>query len=435
MFKQAYCRGIQVALLQSGHVAYSDGSDAIKVADYVANRVDFDPTKVSQEVTAKIAGHLIDASREVQKKTSNFKAASFNKLASWDEVHKLASDHAVHLMELAEKQAEGSTIEGGDKGNTQGESPQGETKMDSSQRPPGYAENSRGSTDVDTRPGAVGKEQEQPNKPAESPSKDNSVQEQSRTAGDLAALMKKIAEGSTILGGDKGNKEPTTGEGKMDAAMRPPGYAVLPSQGSLGELMNQVKGPAVVGRETPHPNAPSETPGGSNSLTQHSAKAAEDEAWMSIFKKTASECVPHMPTHLSEDEKIAHTRACMGMTTQEKAAYLVGVQKQAQERVAAATALPPGSRTDNYAAHNPDATHSRPGAYDGRRNNQGTKSAELPDFIREKMEGKKDDDGKEKGENPFAKKDDDKSEDKEKEAAMRAHLGRIHAAIQAGSQR
>lgn len=442
MFKKAYCRGIQLALIQNGNVAYSDGGDAIKVADYIAERVDFDPSKVTPEITKKIAGHLIDASKEVQKHQPNFKAASFTKVASWDDVHKLASDNAVHLMEQAEKMAEGSTIEGGDKGNTQGESPQGETKMDSAQRPEGYATNSLGKTEVDTKPGAVGSEKDQPNKPAESPSGSNSVTEQ-RTAS-LADLMKKVAEGSTILGGDKGNKEPTTGEGKMDLAQRPAGYAVLPSQGALGELMSQAKGPAIVGRETPHPNKPGESPGGSNSLTEHSGKAAAEDPWLTVFKKTASECVPYMPTDLSEEEKIAHVRACMGLQLEEKAAYLKGLQAQAQERVAAAPAqVPPGSRSDGYSQHSPEATHSRPGAYDGRKGNQGTKAAEFPDFLRDKMEGKKDDEGGEKKEetksdNPFAKKDEGgekKDDDKEKEAAMRAHLGRIHDAMRAGAQR
>jgi hypothetical protein len=443
MFKQAYCRGTQLALIQSGHVAYSDGSDAIKVADFIAERIDFDPANVSPEITKKIAGHLIDASKEVQKSQPNFKAASFGKIESWDAVHKIASDNAVDLMAKAEKVAEGSTIEGGDKGNPQSDSPQGETKMDAADRPPGYATNSLGHTEVDTKPGAVGSEKDQPNKPTESPSGSNSVTEQ-RTAS-LADIMRKVAEGSTILGGDKGNQEPTTGEGKMDLAMRPAGYALLPSQGALGELMNQVKGTAVVGRETAHPNAPAQGVSGTNSLTEHSAKAAAEDPFLTLFKKTASEVVPYMPMSISDDAKVAHVRACMGMQLEEKAAYLKGLQ--AQERTAGAPPeVPPGARGDKYQQHSPEATHSRPGAYDGRTGNQGTKAAELPDFLRDKMEGKKDDgekkDDDKKSDNPFAKKDDDdkksdnpfakKDDDKEKEAAMRAHLGRIHDAMRAG---
>lgn len=406
MFKQAYCRGVQLVLTQNGNASYSDSDQAIKVADYVADKVDFDPSNVTPAQTHRIASLLVEASAEIQRNQPRFKAASFEPVKTWDEVIKLGSANAVQLMEMAEKSAEGSTIEGGDKGNMPAQSPVGETKMDVAARPPGYAENSQGRTEIDTRPGAVGSEKDQPAAPAQSPSGSNSVTEQ-RTAASLADMIRKIAEGSTILGGDKGNMMGSSAEAKMDEAQRPPGYGVLPSQGSLGALMNEVRGPAIIGRETPHPNAPSETPGGGNSLTQHSAKAAaEDDAWLVVFKKTAALVVPHMPASLPQETKIAHVRACMGMQPLEQAHYLLGLQT--------------GERR----------------ASDG----------ELPAFIREKQEERKE---KEDKENPFAKKDDkmdgnpfakkeDKKDDKkddaekeEKEAAMRGHLSRIEAAMRA----
>jgi hypothetical protein len=438
MFKHAYVRGIQTALINQGAAAFPDKTTAEKVADYIADRIDIDLTKpVPGETTRKIATDVVAASDWIAKQPG-FKAAAWNKLASWDDVLKLAEDNATALMEKA---AEGSTIEGGDKGNTEGESPAGETKMDVSQRPPGYAENSLGKTDVDTRPGAVGKEETQPNAPKETDSKDNSVQEHSRTASlTLDRLFRKAAEGSTILGGDKGNKEMTSAEAKMDASQRPPGYAVLPSQGALGEMMKHVTGPAVIGRETAQPNGPSESPSGSNSLTQHSAKAAGEDPYIALFKKTAAEINQYLPNTYGEDEKVAAVRACMGLTLQEKAHYLHGLQKEAQEKVAAApAAVPPGSRSDGYTQHSPEATHSRPGAYDGRKGNQGTKAAEdLPPFMK-KDDDKKDDD-KEKSE----KKDDDgdgekkslppwMKEEKEKEAALRNELRRITEAQRASS--
>ncbi len=449
MFKQAYARGVALAVIQGGRAQFEYGGDAIKVADYIADKLDFDPANPG-DATAKIANTVIDASNRVRQQRPGFKAASFNRVETQADLEKIAQANATHLMEEAEKRAEGSTIEGGDKGNTQGESQQGETKMDAAQRPPGYAEDSRGKTEVDTRPGAVGKEQDQPNKPHESPAGENSVTEQSRTAS-LADMMRKIAEGTTILGGDKGNKEPTTAEGKMDMSQRPAGYAVLPMQGGLGELMNQAKGPAIIGRETPQPNGPSESPSGSNSVTQHSAKAAAEDPWIAVFKKTATECFPYIPASLSEDEKTAHVRACMGMQIAEKAAYLKGLQASVQERTAAApAAVPPGSRSDGYAQHSSDATHSRPGAYDGRKGNQSKAAEEggLPFFMRkedDKDEKKDDDKDDKKHENPFAKKDenpfakkddekDDKEDEKGKEAAMRDHVRRIEHAMRAGTR-
>ncbi len=435
MFKHAYVRGIQTALVNGGAAAFPDKSTADKVADYIADHIDIDMSKaVPRETTHKIATDIVAAS-DYLKKQPNFKAAAFNKLGTWDDVQKLAEMNAEALMEKA---AEGSTIEGGDKGNDEPQAPAGETKMDVSQRPPGYATDSRGKTDVDTRPGAVGKEEEQPNAPKETDKKDNSPQEQSRTASaTLAELFQKAAEGSTIMGGDKGNKptEVLHAEGKMDQQQRPVGYATfgVSGVGGLGEVMKQVTGPAVVGRETAHPNAPAETDKKPNSVQQHSAKAAEEDPYIVLFKKTAAEINQYLPTDLHEDAKIAAVRACMGMNMQEKAHYLVGLQKEAAEKTAAAPpAVPPGSRTDGYKAHNADATHSRPGAYDGRKGNQGTKSAEdLPPFM--KKDEKKDDDGDADDKEKSEKKDDGEKKDlppwmkeeKEKEASLREHMRRI----------
>jgi hypothetical protein len=439
MFKHAYVRGIQTALVNSGAAAFPDETTAAKVADYIADRVDIDPLKgVSREATHKIGTDLVAASDWI-KQQPGFKAASFNKLATWEDVAQLADRNATQLMTKA---AEGSTIEGGDKGNTQAEAPAGETKMDASQRPPGYAEDSRGKTEIDTRPGTVGKEEEQPNKPKETDSKDNSVQEHSRTAS-LADLFRKSAEGSTIMGGDKGNTAMSSAEAKMDAAQRPAGYAVLPTQGALGAMMNLVGGPAVVGKETAQPNKPGESPSGSNSVTQQSAKAAAEDPYIALFKKVAAEVHEYLPGGLHENAKIAAVRACMGMTTEEKAYYLRGLQKEAADASTGSSSLPPGSRGDRYREHNPDATHSRPGAYDGRSGNQGTKQADdlppfmkkdekdekkdddkekdkggMPDFIREKIEGKKHEEGESKKE-------------EHKEASLRDFFRRIDAAQRA----
>lgn len=422
MFKNAYVRGVANALINGGHVLFPDEISAAKIADFIAPRVAFEPQngQVSKEATAKIAEAIVDASNYL-KKQPGFKAASFSKVASVEDLGKLAYAHAMDLMQKA---AEGSNIEGGDKGNTEMSS--AEAKMDASARPGGYAENSLGKTDVDTKPGAVGKEQDQPNKPAESPAGSNSVVEQSRTASlaDLIARAK-VAEGSTIMGGDKGNKEPTTAEGKMDMGQRPAGYAVLPSQGSLGELMKQYGSSSAVGKETTHPNGPSESPSGSNSLTETSAKSAED-AFMVVFKKTAAEIAPHLPISLHEEAKIAHVRACMGMNTEEKAHYLTGLQKNAADKTASGTAAP---------------KHEH---YNGRTANQAAKVAEMPAFIQEKIDAKKNegsekkdddkkDDGDKKDANPFAKKDDDKDEkkDDEKSAQLRDTFRRINASLKA----
>ncbi len=415
MFKHAYVRGIQSALINSDAVAFPDEATATKIADHIADKLDVDVSKpVPHEMNRKIAEEIVAASDWIKKNQPNVKAASFAKLASWNDV-RAAGDH--HAEQVMTKAAEGSTIEGGDKGNKEMSS--AEAKMDASQRPEGYATNSLGKTDVDVRPGAVGKEEDQPNKPAETPSGSNSVTEQSRTAS-IADIFRKAAEGSTIMGGDKGNKEPSTGEGKMDMSQRPAGYASLPHQGAPGALMPMTG--AVVGKETPHPNGPSESPSGTNSVIQHS-KAAGEDPYVALFKKTANEIVQYIPHELSESDKIAHVRACMGMTLDEKARYLGALQrdvKEAAEKAAAASAAP--------------QTSGR--VYDGRNANQRPKAAEeggLPPFLMGKKDDDKKDGDKDKDDKPAFmsdKKDDDKKDEEEKkEAALRDHVARISAAL------
>jgi hypothetical protein len=413
MFKEAYVRGIQNCMIQSGHVSFPDENSAAKIASYIADHIELSPLDgpVSREVTASVVGHIIDASKELARQ--GYKAGSFAKVASVQDLGQLAHAHAIDLMQKA---AEGSTIEGGDKGNKENQSTQAEAKMDEKHRPEGYATDSRGTTAVDTKPGEVGKQQTSPAAPAESPIGDNSV---TRTAS-LEDLIRKVAEtGSTIMGGDKGNKEMSSSEAKMDKAQRPEGYAVLPSQGSLGQVMAQVSGAAVVGKEVAQPNKPSNSPAGSNSVVETSHKAAAEDPFLALFKKTAAEVVPYLPL-MDEAQKVGHVRALMGLTTEEKAAYINGLNKDAAEKTAAS--LPPG--TQSYSEeHNPDKTHSRPGAYDGRKGNQGTKHAgDLPAFLEnmkdkdEKKEEKKEDKG-EKSESKSEEKKEEKEEKKEEKAA------------------
>jgi hypothetical protein len=320
MFKRAFVRGIQSQLVKNDRAVYPDTKVASEIADYIADNVDFDPGNVTYDKVAELANHLIDASNALLDR--GFSAGPSVKTASLQSLEKLAHDNVIELMHKA---AEGSTIEGGDKGNK--EPTTGEGKMDSSARPAGYAENSQGSTAVDTKPGAVGAESDNPNKASNSPAGSNSITEQ-RTAALLSAI--KVAMGSTIAGGDKGNTEPTTGEGKMDAAARPDGYAVLPHRGADDAIKAMVGGAAVIGKEVAHPNQVANTPGGSNSIVAQT-KAANEDPYIALFKKVAAEVHPFLPAAAPAEQKVAHVRAMMGMDTTEKAAFIANLYKVAGE--------------------------------------------------------------------------------------------------------
>ena len=424
MFKKAYARAVMTGLVQSGLAEFPSPEKAAAVSDYIADHLEiplFDEktgaaVAMPVGVTAKIAEAVIDAANYF--KQNGEKTASFAKLASYEDLAKVAHIHVLDLM----KKAEGSTIEGGDKGNTEPTTAEG--KMDEKNRPVGYAENSRGSTAVDTKPGAVGKEEEHPSSPPNSPAGTNSVVEQTHTAS-LHEMIRKMAEGSTILGGDKGNKEPTTAEGKMDMGQRPAGYAVLPSQGAAGAIPALVTGPAIVGRETPAPNGPANSPAGSNSVIEHSQKAAEDQAFLMVFKKTANEVMPFLePLGLSDDEKIAHVKTMMGYNMEQKAAHITALSRS--KTAAAQTAPVPAPAPSGYAHYN------------GKNANQKT-GGELPAFLaamNEKKEEKKEEGGEKKEEKGEEKKEEKKDEEKkdeekndEKKGSLLDRIRNIAAAV------
>lgn len=425
MFKKAFVRGITQGLVASGYAAFPDEDTQAKVADYIADHVDiplFEEKTGSVieppfSVKVAVANHILDAAQDLQAR--GFRPSEPVKIASVEDLAKLAHVNTIHLMRLAE----GSTMEGGDKGNAEANSAEG--KMDERQRPVGYAENSRGTSDVDTRPGAVGKEQEHPNAPAQTDHKPNSVQEASKSAAELGRLIKKLGGmGSTLTGGDKGNHEPTTAEGKMDLAARPMGYAQLPSQGAAGAIPALATGAAIMGREMSHPNGPANSPSGTNSVTQHSAKAAsvEEQAHLVLFKKVAAETVPHMPPGLSDQERIAHINTMLGFNPEQKARYLVDLQrsKTASAQPASTGSLPTGHPYGTE--HNPQVSHST-ARYDGRNANQ----KQAGDIAQMVAEMKKDDEKhEEKGEKHEEKKDD--ADDKKDEKNANANfLARIRA--------
>ncbi len=399
MFNRAYVRGVQSALIQSNRLSYPNEKSAGETADYIADRLGELPlmdkegsaVPVNQNITAKIASYLLDGDREFKKVgcVTSHRA----KLASADDFAKLAHAQVVTLM----KKAEGSNMEGGDKGNDEPTTAEG--KMDEKNRPPGFAEDSLGKTEVDTKPGAVGKESDQPAGPSNTPSGSNSAEEQSRTAS-FNRMLRKLAEGSNMEGNDKGNQEPTTAEGKMDEKNRPAGYAVLPNAGDLGAMAALSSGSAIIGKEMPNPAGPSNSPSGTNSVIEHTNKAANAE-YIELFKKTAKAVMPYLPASLSEDEKIAQIRILLPMSVEKKAEHIFAL------KTAAATPV----------AGTPGKTASGK-RYDGRQANQRPKAAELGDLL-QSMENH---DGGDKKKNDGDDDADDKKtcddKGKEKDASL-----------------
>jgi hypothetical protein len=194
-------------------------------------------------------------------------------------------------------------------------------------------------------------------------------------------------------GNDKGNDEPTTAEGKMDEKNRPAGYAVLPNTGDLGAMAALSSGSAIIGKEMPNPAGPSNSPSGTNSVIEHTNKAANAE-YIELFKKTAKAVMPYLPASLSEDEKIAQIRILLPMSVEKKAEHIFALKTAAAAPASAA----PGKTASGK-------------RYDGRQANQRPKAAELGDLLqsmenhdggdKKKNDGDDDDDKKKKSGKSF----------------------------------
>jgi hypothetical protein len=370
VFKRAYCRGITTALVQSGHAAFPSDEMAAKVADYIADNiegVDLNAAIPADE-TAKIATHVIDASNSFKQRGQQ--PGPTAKVASVEDLQKHAHLHAVDLMEKA---AEGSNYTGGDKGPVVATSAEG--KADEKDRPDSYAANARGDI-LHNVPAAahVGVEEKQPAEPHNHPDGTNSLTEASKS-GSLNELMKKIAITVPV---PPGGKDPRiSAESKAEEKDRPKEYARLPHQGALGEMMKLIGAEATVGKEMKQPSMPHHAVPGTNSLTETSKISAEDP-YIALFKKVAQEVHPHLPAGLTDDQKVAHIRSVMGLTTQEKAHYLTGLQKQAAEKVS-------GEVPPQFAEH----MHKKDdGEKKDEKKDEGDKKDEakhdLPDFMKKK---------------------------------------------------
>lgn len=424
LFKRAFARGVNDELVRLGYVRYPTKEAADEIADAVGDQMPIEPAgeAVPPEVAADVATQLVDAANTLVEAVSagapggeatpegeaampppemaaQMEDAAKQSSAEDIDTRAYKQAEAVMIKAAAQtKQALGSTIEGGDKGNTMADSPQAETIMENKDRPQGAYVTGVGKTQYPVGQGHVGNEEVPApnisNSPGESPSGTNSVIQQSKMGSALQQIIQKVAAGmgSTIEGGDKGNTlseaGAATGEGKIEADRRPAGYANV----GVGNTDFPL-GAGVVGSEQAHPDQPGASPGGTpgpaNSVTEWSAteengpKAASDNtAYLTLFRQTAEKTAEHMPVNLSEEQKIAHIRQMMGMTDVERSEYIGGLHKEA-------------GATDDEAVHaaqkHAECSRKRyENSYGRKRRNRlgdNQKSAgEMPEALKEKVE-------------------------------------------------
>lgn len=345
LFKRAFARGVNDELIRLGRVRYPTKQAADAIADAVGDQMPVEPAaeEVPAEVAADVATTLVESANQLLEATGTTPGEPMIEEAAKEsaaaDIDTRAGQQALAVMQKAaaetEKAAMGSTIEGGDKGNDLAQAVQGEAVMENKNRPQGMHVTGVGNTAMPVGAGTVGTETlPAPNAPGETGNTDaNSVIHASKMGSVLQNIIQKVAMGSTIQGGDKGNKldqaGAVTGEGALEAARRPEGYAVT----GVGNTEFPL-GAGSVGTEVAHPDQPGAgdmaVPGPANSVTAWSAanKSASDNAYVQLFRKTAHVTAPFLP-NMTDEAKVAHVRQMMGMNTTEQAGYVGMLHKEA----------------------------------------------------------------------------------------------------------
>lgn len=138
------------------------------------------------------------------------------------------------------------------------------------------------------------------------------------------ALLNKLAAGGSLTGSKTNTPEDAAKHdqtAKLDQQNRSTNEYLV----GVGNTKMPNKGQQLhVEHRSDQPGTKEKSP---STVPSKETKSAADEAFMVIFRKTAEEVGPHLPTHLEDEAKIAHVRKMMGMTAQERAEYLASLGK------------------------------------------------------------------------------------------------------------
>lgn len=397
LFKRAAARGIATELVRTGMCSFPSKTAMDEAADAVADAAPPEMPEVAPpeghkpDDVAMIANQLIQLAQQLMASAGPQGPAGAEdvaKMSAADDYDTLASNVAVECMDKAAAEAKiaSGLMHGGDAQNTPeaASSTNEVAELDKKQRPQGKYLEGVGKTTHNTEGGAIGDLSKNPVQPSNSVSGTNSVNK----AAAYSAIIQKFA-GALIKGGDKGNtpaQAAATNEvAKLDLKQRPAGKYLV----GQGNANIDVPNEAHIGREHAATVMPSNTPGGSNSVTQASKMSSDQEMYLDLFNKTAADVGPSLPGQLTQDQKIAAIQRMIPMSRDERQLELNELYKSA-------------------------------GA--------------LPEALKAVIEGKKDGDKDEKkdvGEEKKEKKDDDKDSKMPEAKKESSLLAKIKAAAEA----
>lgn len=287
-------------------------------------------------------------------------AAYLMKQAAYTAIEDLASAAAVSVMEkaAAEKTAnpKGALMHGGDAQNTAAEAAKNDSvaALDQKQRPAGAHHTGVGKTELETSKGEIGHQGKATVTPSNSPGGSNSVNADASKSAAMLGLSEKLKIAApTLIGvaspGSTKNKETDAAKNdsvaQLDLKNRPEGaYKVAPGGANFSE-----SDAARVGKEQKHPQAPSNSPSGTNSVIQAS-KLSEEDAFMVLFDKCAADVGPYLPPSYTDEQKLAAIKAMIGLDHDGRQAFIT----DAYAKVAAAK----DNKNDDHNKYKRDPQHT-----------------------------------------------------------------------------
>lgn len=311
LFKHAHMRGMAHELTRQGIVTWPSKLAEEEAADLVAD--DFEEEEVPEvsgeqgldaETAQAALNKLVEVAEELAEKTSGAADPQLNKTAAATSYEAAASAAALSVMEKA---AEDTAVSSGpDLPGQTAPAPEisatAEGEQDATNTPSASLVGPQGTSDLNTAPGAVGKEEKQPEQPGAEASPPTGEVAKTSALASLESMLSKLAmDGASLSGGAAAGTPPTPRQ-DLDDNLVIPG-AVASNQGQTGQNVPAAANIGVTMRQpagTPGPTAPTPNKPAQDAMKQAMVILGSSETGRAFLRKLSEEA----PTpELTEEEK------------------------------------------------------------------------------------------------------------------------------------
>lgn len=361
MLRRAYVRGVTKALMDTGAIKLANEELAAGLADAVANELPEQPAgEVAPEATAEIAATLMDLAQNLDEASSNAQAAAEAAAGGGggggEEIPpELAAAMAGKQASLSKAAARlrrklaegdpstnqgqtGTTITGTQAAqmNSPGNASTGEGKVENAVRPGGYAVQPVGAQPL-LGVGEVGKQKEVPAPGMGDVGTDGSNEVKVSSLRQMIhRALRKQAEGTLITGDNPSQANTpaqaaqTTEMAQMDLSARPDGYANMGVAGVGQSATAPSFAAAAVGKEQePAVSMGTVEQPGTNTVIEQS-KMGEEQLYLQQFKQASAKYANALPFWMSQSEKVAAIQYLLSLSPAERNSVMHRVSKTAE---------------------------------------------------------------------------------------------------------